>query len=249
MNLAVCIGYDSREPITLQVLAHSITRRASKPVTIVPIALNHLRDVYTRTDPAGTTEFSLTRFLTPWLCGYEGFGLFMDSDMVCLTDIYDLLDVVPPTMWLHRKVAVCQHDYVPKADTLKATGVQTAYPRKNWSSFMLFNNANCAALTPDYVNAATPAELHRFAWADDEAISPLPLEWNWLVGEYDDNPQAKVLHYTLGTPCFAGYEDSPMAGYWWREYEAMSAPLRHWTGQDGRTLAQAADAYAKAVRA
>jgi hypothetical protein len=255
MDLTICIGYDSREPLTLDVLAHSIVRRASRPVTILPIALNHLKGIYTRTDPAGTTEFSLTRFLTPYLCDYRGFGLFMDSDMVCLTDIYRVFEGVLPLRG--KAVYCCQHDYVPKADTLKATGIQTSYPRKNWSSLMLFDNTACLSLSPAYINAASPSDLHRLVWAREsiwdndrgcyadeerESVGSLPLEWNWLVGEYDDNPNAKVLHYTLGSPCFPGYEDGPMAEVWWEEYRSMMAPMK--TYQCGTS-----EAYAKAVGA
>jgi hypothetical protein len=160
-HLTICIGYDSREPLTLAVLAHSISTRASQPVTFIPIALNHVKDVYTRTDA-------------------------------------------------------------------RATGQQVSYPKKNWSSVMLFKPHGYSrhALTPEYVNTASPSDLHRFAWMDEYYLGSLPLEWNWLVEEYDDNPAAKNLHYTLGAPCFPGYENSPMADLWWAEYRAMMLPMK-----------------------
>lgn len=233
-NLTVCIGYDSKEPVTWMVLAHSILTRASKPVTIIPINLKTLQGVYTRTDPAGTTEFSLSRFLTPWLCHYQGYGLFMDSDMLCLTDIYDVF-ADASGRW-DAEVYACQHDYTPKADTLKATGMQTAYPRKNWSSFMLFHNPQLErVLTPEYVNGATPADLHRFRWAQ-RPIGDIPLVWNWLVGEYAPNPDAKVLHYTLGAPCFPGYERCDHADLWWNELEQMMKPATYWTGSQAKSV-------------
>lgn len=226
--LRICIGYDSREPLALEVCAHSIIRRASGPVSIIPVAKNHLRGVYTREDTAGTTEFSLTRFLAPYLCGYQGLGLFMDCDMLVQADIYEAVLAGIATDEANAKaVWCCQHDYVPKMQA-KATGAQTAYPRKNWSSFFVFDAGLCTALTPEYVNTASPADLHRFAWLDDDDIGSLPLEWNWLVGEYPPNASAKILHYTLGTPCFADYRQSDHADLWFAELAAMNRPLDAW---------------------
>lgn len=245
--LRICIGYDSREPLALEVLAHSIIARASGPVSIIPVAKHHLRGVYTREDPGGTTEFSLTRFLTPYLCGYEGWGIFMDCDMLVRTDIYEVL----PLAAGDKALWCCPHEYQPKAG-LKATGVQTAYPRKNWSSFFVFDASKCKQLTPEYVNTASPADLHRFAWLPTRKASPalglelpieqqetycpglgfLPLEWNWLVGEYAPNPQAKILHYTLGTPCFRDYRQSDHADLWYAELAAMNRPLDHWIREE-----------------
>jgi hypothetical protein len=217
--LRVFIGYDSREPITYAVCAHSVLRRASQPVMIVPLALPSLARVYGR-PPNGTTEFSLTRFLAPYLSNFSGMSVFMDSDMVCLTDIHEVLASCSSA---ELAVWCCQHDYQPR-EGLKATGVQTAYPRKNWSSFMVFNNRRCRELSPEYVNTASPADLHRMAWADGH-IGALPFEWNWLVGEYEPNPNAKVLHYTLGAPCFPAYRESDHAAEWFAELSHMSTPM------------------------
>lgn len=228
--LRVFIGYDSREPVGYHVTAHSILMRASEPVAIIPLRQDTLREqgCYWRPiDKQASTEFSLTRFLVPYLSGYEGWSVFMDCDMLVRADIVgDLKKLLGPEC----AVFVCQHDYAPK-DTAKMDGkVQHAYPRKNWSSFMVFDNASCRHLTPEYVNTASPADLHRFKWVEDEygaaAIGPLPLEWNWLVGEYEPNPQAKILHYTNGLPCFLDYERCDHADLWWEEYDAMKRPVR-----------------------
>ena len=219
--LRIFIGYDSREPLALEVLAHSINRRASAPVCFIPLNVNHLKGIYTR-GPNGTTEFSLTRFLVPYLSNYEGVSLFMDCDMLVQCDIFDVLkecDGRSKTVWC------CQHDYEPKAG-LKATGVQTAYPRKNWSSFMVFNNEACTELTPTYVNTASPADMHRFAWSYD--VGALPLDFNWLVDEYEPKPDARILHFTLGTPCFKEYKHSTHADLWYAELADMNRPLDYW---------------------
>jgi hypothetical protein len=198
--LRIFIGWDSREPIAFQVACHSILRRASKPVAIIPLALDNLKGIYER-PPNGTTEFSLSRFLVPYLSNYEGVSVFMDCDMLVKADIHSLFPLhragVPPEVW------ACQHDYEPR-EGLKATGVQTKYPRKNWSSFMVFENSMCRMLTPEYVNSASPADLHRMAWAKN--VGGIPIGWNWLVGEYHKNADAPNMHYTLGTPCFSAYK-------------------------------------------
>lgn len=260
--LKIFIGWDSKEPVAFSVLAHSIASRASRPVSIIPLSLGSLGHIYTRSrGPTESTEFSLTRFLVPYLSGYRGHSIFMDCDMLCRADIGDVLLYV--LMDPGKLVYCCQHNYTPKAfnsettahgltdeydadghaylahsecgdcraaaarglhvpSRLKFNGaVQTDYPRKNWSSFMVFDNARCKALTPEYVNTATGLQLHRMLWAE-ESIGSIPLVWNWLVGEYRPNPTAQVYHYTNGGPYFEAYKDCDHSDMWWQELAAMS---------------------------
>jgi len=218
--LNVFIGYDPNESIAFYTLAHSILRRASIPVGIAPLMRSQLKGIYTRSrGPTESTEFSLTRFLVPYLSGYAGWSLFMDCDMLCLADVAELaaqIDRQPD-----RAVLVCKHDYVPRTERKFLDQVQTRYPRKNWSSLMLFNNARCRGLTPAYVNSAPGLELHRFAWTDDASIGAIPLEWNWLVGEYDRCPEPKIVHFTLGGPYFDDTRDCDYAAEWFAEFESM----------------------------
>jgi hypothetical protein len=219
--LRIFIGYDPKETVAWHTLAHSILRRASIPVALAPVARSQLAGVYTRErGPTESTEFALTRFLVPHLSGFRGWSLFMDCDMLCRADVAELAAIAERSP--DKAVLVCQHDYVPKTERKFLGQAQTRYPRKNWSSLMLFNNARCAALTPEYVNRASGLELHRFAWLDDALIGALPLEWNWLVGEYDYNPQAKIVHYTLGGPWFDEYRGCDYAGEWFEENRRMN---------------------------
>ena len=219
--LNVYIGFDPKETVAYHVLAHSILRRSSIPVSIAPLMQSQLKGVYTRgRGPTESTEFSLTRFLVPSLSGYAGWSLFMDCDMLCRTDIAGLLDYTDRCA--DKAVLVCRHDYTPKTDRKFLGQVQTKYPRKNWSSLMLFNNARCRALTPEYVNSASGLDLHRFNWTDDAQIGELPLEWNWLVGEYAKSPAAKILHFTLGGPYFDDYRECDYADEWRNESRLMS---------------------------
>jgi len=218
MLLRVFIGYDSRETAAYHVLAHSIQARASKPVAIIPVDLRQLRDVYTRLYGSQSTEFTYSRFLVPYLSGFEGFSVFMDCDMLCRTDIAALFE-----RNYDKAVWVCQHDYKPRPGDKFLGQPQVAYPRKNWSSLMVFNNAVCRALSPTFVNLATPATLHRFAWTPDELIGELPLEWNYLVDEDGQSTEdPKIVHFTNGGPWFPGYEHVEYADEWRGEYERMT---------------------------
>jgi hypothetical protein len=248
--LQIYIGFDSREPLAYHVLAHSIMQRASRPVSITPLIQPQLRacGLYTRERGATeSTEFSLTRFLVPYLSGYEGTSLFLDSDMLCQADICELeFEVaqariaghsieqkghiknghirVPNFVEHHDSPAVwvCKHDYTPLEGDKFLGQQQTRYPRKNWSSLMLFDNAKCKALTTEYVNTASGLDLHRFNWVPDEQIGCLPLEWNWLIGEYPARPEAHMLHYTLGGPWFEASRDCDHADLWFAERNAMT---------------------------
>jgi hypothetical protein len=216
--LNVFIGYDPREAVAFDVLAHSIRRRASIPVAISPLKRAELGKVYWRErGPTESTEFSMTRFLVPALSEYRGWSLYMDCDMLCRADIAALALLKDDS----KTVLVCKHDYIPKTERKFLDQVQTKYTRKNWSSLMLFNNERCRALTPDYVNSASGLDLHRFAWTEDQRIGALPLEWNWLVGEYPYKAGAKIVHFTLGGPYFDAYRECDYAGEWFEEQRQM----------------------------
>jgi len=219
--LNIYIGYDPRETVAYHTLAHSIVSRSSIPVSIAPVMLSQLGGLYKRQRGATeSTEFSLSRFLVPALSGFKGWSLFMDCDMLCRTDIAAL---AAETAQTDKAVLVCKHDYVPKPGPKFLQKVQTAYPRKNWSSLVLFNNALCAALTPDRVNTSSGADLHRFTWLEDDSlIGALPLEWNWLVDEYEHRREARIVHFTRGGPWFQDFKDCDYADEWRDELKAMT---------------------------
>ena len=215
----VFIGYDPREAVSYSVLAYSIQARAAQPVSIAPLMLSQLRGVLTRErHPLQSTDFSFSRFLVPHLSGYAGWSLFMDCDMLMLDDIASL--------WQLRDercaVMAVKHNHVPK-ETVKFLGEpQSKYEKKNWTSVMLFNNARCRALTPDYVNAASGLELHQFKWLQsDDLIGALPDRWNHLVGYNPPRRDAAVVHYTLGGPYFDDYRNCEYSKEWFAERDAM----------------------------
>jgi hypothetical protein len=217
--IRIFIGYDTREAAAFSVLAHSIHARATEPVAIAPVKLSELAGVYRREwNPLQSTQFSFSRFLTPFLCGFEGWAIFMDCDMLVLDDIAKL--------WRLRDeryaVQVVKHVHVPKEETKFLGAVQTKYEKKNWSSVMLMNCARCTALTPDYVNRASGLELHQFKWLEgDHLIGEIPHAWNHLVGYDAPRRDASLVHYTIGGPYFDAYRDCEYAKEWFAERDAM----------------------------
>jgi lipopolysaccharide biosynthesis glycosyltransferase len=225
--IPVFIGFDPRETVAFHVLAHSIHRRASQPVTVAPLMLSELGAVLTRArHPLQSSDFSFSRFLTPYLSEYRGWSLFMDCDMLMLDDVAKL--------WALRDeryaLMVVKHEHTPR-ETVKFLGEpQSKDEKKNWSSVMLFNNARCRALTRDFVNTASGLELHQFKWLDDEAlIGELPHRWNHLVGYDAPREDAALVHYTLGGPYFPEYADCEYADAWRAERRALLEP----TGDGG----------------
>lgn len=210
--LRIFVGYDRTEIVAYHAFCQSVIEHTSAPVTFSPIALPHLGDIFSRPRNAlQSTEFSFSRFLTPHLSGYEGWSLFVDCDFIARDDVARLFSLADE----RYAVMVCKHDYTPVSDIKFAGNVQTTYAKKNWSSLMLFNNAKCRALSPKYVSEASGLELHQFKWlGSDDEIGALPLEWNWLVGEYPYNPNARMVHYTIGGPYFSQYRDCDYAKEW-----------------------------------
>ena len=212
--IPIFVGYDPREAVAYHVCANSIIRHASCAVAIIPLALNLFKD-YTETHTDGSNQFIYSRFLVPHLMDYTGHAIFIDGDMIVRSDSAELWQ------WRHKQydVQVVKHNY-ETCMTEKYLGSKNEnYPRKNWSSVIIWNCESTAnkRLTPEFVQRSTGAELHRFTWIRDEQIGDLPAEWNWLPDEYGPNINADLLHYTLGAPCFHDFATTPMADDWHHE--------------------------------
>ena len=218
MTRRVYIGWDSREDIAYQVAKHSIHKHADD-VDVIALKLHELKEqgLVTRPDdPKASTQFTFTRFLVPHLNRYQGWALFVDCDFLFRSDVNKLFDLADPS----KAVMVAKHEYNVSDGTAKMDGqVQHAYPRKNWSSCILFNCAhpkNVQGLDPTVINDAAMSHLHQFRWLDDEDIGEIPHTWNWLVGHYHEpkDGQPDAIHYTLGGPWFDNYKDVEYADLW-----------------------------------
>ena len=210
--LKIFIGYDAVESVAYHTLVQSILEYTKEPVSITPIKLSMLPE-YTRSrNTKQSNEFSFSRFLVPYLCDYEGWALFMDCDMMFTDSVSELWKLRDES----KSVQVVKHDYTPKTQVKFLGAIQYQYPRKNWSSVMLFNcgHDHCKRLSPEYVNTADAMALHRFFWTHEDFIGELPVEWNHLVGEYEKNPLAKNAHFTLGGPWFYEYADAEFSDEW-----------------------------------
>ena len=157
--IPVFVGYDPREAIAYHTCVNSIIRNSSQPVAIVPVALNLFRD-YAETHTDGSNHFIYTRFLVPHLMEYSGHAIFIDGDMIVRGDIAEL--------WNLRNTAqdaqVVKHDYQTRMSEKYLGAKNENYPRKNWSSVILWNCNSFPnrRLTPEFVQRSTSSELHRF---------------------------------------------------------------------------------------
>lgn len=224
MSLRIFIGYDPVETIAYHVLAHSIIKRASEPVSIAPVGNTVLpKDLWWRKrGPYDSTEFSNARFLVPYLAGFQGWAVFMDCDMLCLADIYELAELADANP--DKAVLVRQHKHQPDYSEKFLGAVQTQYDRKNWSSMMLLNCGHPVMenLEPAAANDTPGLKLHDFSWCPDDCIGALPEGWNLLVEHrkpVTPGPH-KLVHFTQGGP-WHGYLAQPYAEEWQEELEDL----------------------------
>ena len=221
--LPVYVGYDEREAVAYHTFSNSIIRRATRPVSFCPLALNTLHE-YEEKHTDGSNAFIYSRFLVPHLQNYQGWALFADGDMIVNEDIAKLFDLADET----KAVMVVKHDYKTRFPRKYLGNKNEDYPRKNWSSVILWNcgHPKNKILTPEYIQQASGAFLHRFQWLDDGDIGQLKHAWNWIALEYAHNPSAKLIHYSIGTPCFPEYADTDHSDDWYRELGRAIEPLK-----------------------
>ena len=215
--MKVFIGYDLKEDIAYNVCDYSINKNSSIPLEVKPLRQADLRELgyyWRAVDEKGSTEFTFTRFLVPVLAGYQGWVLFCDSDFLWLDDVKNLFDQIDD----RYAVMLVKHNYTPTSTRKKINGVQYQYPRKNWSSMVLWNcgHEKNSVLTPELINTAPAEFLHRFSWLKEEDIGEIDKKWNWLVNWYqeprDGTPSA--LHFTEGGPWIESYQDCQYSDKW-----------------------------------
>lgn len=226
--MKVFIGYDTAEPEAYAVAAASLSGRASLPIEIIPLDLTRLaesgllrrpRDIRggrydILSNAPASTDFAISRFLVPILA-QTGWAMFVDCDVVFMSDIADLI----PHIDEQYAVMCVQHSYIPASGPKMDGQVQTRYPRKNWSSVMLFNCDHPAnrRLSLVDVQERRGFDLHQFYWLNDAEIGALPAEWNWLVGEQPRPANPKIAHFTLGGPFTPGWRGGDFDSLWYEE--------------------------------
>ena len=235
---SIYVGYDPREIAAFEVAVASIKDHLTTPVPVHDICLAEMKAAgfYRRptevrdgrlwdviSEAPCATEFSISRFLTPLLAQW-GWALFMDCDMLVRADLNDLFALCDD-----RYAVMCvKHRHEPAEQRKMDNQIQTRYSRKNWSSVMAVNVGHPAnkALTVDLINTVPGRDLHRFCWLKDEDIGELGPEWNWLAGHSDPSIDAKIAHFTLGTPDMRGYEKQRYADEWWLTLDRHCTALR-----------------------
>ncbi len=210
-KINIVVGFDQREAIAYHTFTQSIIEKSSLPVIFTPLAANNLND-YKEIHTDGSNAFIYSRFLTPYLNDFKGWAIFADGDMICQAVIKELWDLRDDS----KALLVVKHNYKTKASQKYLGNINENYPRKNWSSLILWNCGHPChkILTPHFIAKQSGKYLHRFSWLNDDDIGELPIEWNWLAIEYPVNTKAKLIHFTLGTPCFTNYRNTEMANYW-----------------------------------
>jgi lipopolysaccharide biosynthesis glycosyltransferase len=223
--IPVAIGYDPRESVAYHVLSQSIINRTTVPVSIIPLATRLLQDFDGQKD--GTNAFIYSRFLVPELMEYRGWAVYMDSDMLVRCDLEELWKLRDES----KAVMVVKHDYKTRhLRKLIGTPMECGnadYPRKNWSSLILWNCAHPQnrVISREFVQEAPGSLLHRFQWLSDDLVGEIPREWNHLVGEYPLTPEANLVHFTYGAPCFSHYRKCDYASEWHGIHEDVNAAL------------------------
>jgi lipopolysaccharide biosynthesis glycosyltransferase len=214
-KIKLIVGFDQLEAVAYHTFCQSVLDKSTLPVEFLPLAKNTLFG-YEESHPDGSNAFIYSRFLSPYLCDYRGWAIFVDGDMVCRENIKNLWDLRDNT----KAVQVVKHSYKTKFPKKYLGNKNEDYPRKNWSSLILWNCEHPAnsILTPRLIEKSSGGYLHRFSWLSDDLIGELPIEWNWLALEYAENREAKIIHYTVGTPCFKDYANKSMSSEWQISY-------------------------------
>ncbi len=214
--MRVYVGYDSRENLAYEVCKYSIHKH-NPDIEVIPLKLQTMRElgIYTRdVDAKASTEFTFSRFFVPVLMDYKGWAMFVDCDFLFLSDPQEVFDLASKDY----AVQVVKHDYKPK-NTKKMDGQrQEIYPRKNWSSCVLWNCNHPMNIRLDlkHLNEENGMWHHRFMWLEDEEIGEIPHHWNYLTDWYKEpeDGKPKALHYTEGGPWFEHMKDCEYAKEW-----------------------------------
>jgi hypothetical protein len=96
------------------------------------------------------------------------------------------------------------------------------YDRKQWASVMLFScgHPEWRKYTPEFVASQKKIDLLQFKGIT--RIEELPIEYNWLADEFGQNENAKITHWTAGSPGLPNYKNTPMAADFFAYYTKMN---------------------------
>lgn len=226
--MKIWIGYDQAEEIGCFVARASMQRLTVGNYQLQMLHQQQLRidGLYTRpqamkhgrlwdeiSESPMSTSHAIARFFIPLLGKADyPWALFTDGDVLFRRNVFDMMKYADRS----KAIMVVKHDYQPKHVFKKMGDRQMQYPRKNWSSVMLWNLEHRAheRLTLEMLNTVPGRDLHRFCWLHDGEIGALPEEWNWLVRHSSSKIDPAIVHYTEGLPDVLGHEHDAYADEW-----------------------------------
>jgi len=218
--MKIFIGHDSRHSKATRVCKKSIlshSKQGEHKVTYLDKALLTKIGIYGRKDvPGESTEFSFTRFYVPLLTHFKEKALFCDNDFLWKCNPSEIEKYIK-----EKPVAVVKHD-LKEVHEDKMDGIKNKwYPKKCWSSLIYFDCEKLKNLSKEYLDNATPKELHEFGWVDEKDISEIPRSYNHLIGYYEKHNRIKALHYTQGGPWFDEHKNNELSEEWWKVYKSL----------------------------
>ena len=195
----IVVGFDQKEAVAYHTFTQSVIEKSSMPMRFMPLSIGSLTN-YKEVHKDGSNDFIYSRFLVPYLMKFKGWAIYADGDMVCLKDIKKLWDLRDDKF----AVQLVKHDYKTKIKTKYWGNKNEDYPRKNWSSLILWNCEHQAhkKLTPEFIQKQTGAFLHRFSWIKEKK-------------------DINLIHYTIGTPCFEEYQNESLSSFWKKSFLNM----------------------------
>ena len=224
-KLKIFIGFDPKETVAYHTCVQSILEHSSIPVEFFPLKLNLFKKFYKRKKrKVDSTEFSISRFLTPFLSDFKGISLYVDCDFIFMDDVAKLKKYhqrnTNTALWCVK------HNYKVKNKFKFLGNKQYQYHRKNWSSLMMFNNSKCKILTPGFIEKANGLFLHRFEWLSTKQIKGLDKSWNVLIGEQALPKKPKAIHFTVGGPYFDNFKKSQHSKIWEKYFKKTIYPIK-----------------------
>ncbi len=224
-RIKVFIGSGEASLLERKTLIYSLRKHSQRDLDIYVINGTHnaielndqepfLAPLSLRLKYRNVTEFSLYRYLIPEICGYQGKAIYLDSDMICLTDIGELFDTL---------INGC--DFLAK---------RAAYSRLNtdmWGlSVMLIDCEQCKF---DLETIFDEIDRGLYSYTEFSGMSPKFLahhpykigEMNphWNVFDYWDD-QTKLIHYTDLYRQPWKYPNHPYGELWFEYFnEAVTA--------------------------
>lgn len=219
-KVVVFIGSGEASLLERKVLIHSLKKHSKRSLDIRVFNGTHdtLETEYSLPQalrlPLGIkysniTEFSNYRFLIPQLCGFEGRAIWLDSDMLCLSDIGELFDTQMNGFDLLAK----ENAYAKRSNTdwgLSVSLFDCSSAKFDLSKYFdeidkkLYSYADLHQMTPKFLS------LHPFK------VGPLDPKWN----DFDFlDKKTKLIHYTnLFTQPWK-YRCHPYGDIWFKYFQ------------------------------